>query len=84
MVALGAVDVALILSLILDMSVIQTFLGHEPEWFCVLYPYVLHPLRGFIQTASMYMVVAVSAERFKVGIENRPQESVAIIDGVCG
>jgi predicted membrane-bound spermidine synthase len=29
------------------------------------YPYFLHPAKGMIRTATIYMVVAISAERFK-------------------
>ena len=29
------------------------------------YPYFLHPAKGMIRTSTIYMVVAISAERYK-------------------
>ena len=34
-------------------------------WYKLLYPKVIHPLKGVVRSASIYMVVAVAAERFK-------------------
>ncbi len=50
---------------LLIIFLLQSFLGYEPTWFRLLYPHFLHPLRGFVQTSAIYMVVAVSAERFR-------------------
>lgn len=58
-------DFLLILDVMGEMSIIGVFMGKEPMWFKVLYPWIIHPIRGFIQTTSMYMVVAVSTERFQ-------------------
>ena len=30
-----------------------------------LFPYVIHPIKGMVQTSAIYMVVAVAAERYK-------------------
>ncbi len=43
----------------------QVFIGSEPEWFRVLYPHLLHPLRGFVQTSAIYLVIAVAVERYQ-------------------
>ena len=34
-------------------------------WFKLSYPYFWHPAKGMIQTSTIFMVVAVSAERFR-------------------
>ena len=35
----------------------------DPEWFTALFPFVLSPLKFIARTASIFMVVAISAER---------------------
>ncbi|TRY76614.1 hypothetical protein TCAL_13459 [Tigriopus californicus] len=65
LIILSFCDFLLILDVMGEMSIIGVFMGKEPMWFKVLYPWIIHPLRGFIQTTSMYMVVAVSTERFQ-------------------
>lgn len=65
LITLSFSDFLLILDVVLEMSFIGIFMSEEPHWFRVSYPYLLHPLRGFIQTTAIYMVVAVSSERFK-------------------
>ncbi len=51
------------------MSITSSFLGvfwgTEPTWFKLAYPYFFHPGRGIIQTAAIYMVVAVATERYR-------------------
>ncbi|XP_059083030.1 uncharacterized protein LOC131880413 [Tigriopus californicus] len=65
LITLSFSDFLLILDVVVEMSLIGIFMSKEPHWFKVSYPYILHPLRGFIQTTAIYMVVAVSSERFK-------------------
>ena len=36
-----------------------------PEWYNKTYPYVWHPIKGISLSATIFMVVAVSAERFR-------------------
>ena len=65
LIGLVITDTLLIANLIVEMSVIGVFLAEEPLWYILAYPYLLHPLRGFIQTGTIYMVLAVATERFK-------------------
>ena len=37
----------------------------EPGWFILTYPYFWHPFKGIILTITIYMMVAISAERFR-------------------
>jgi len=63
--ALALVDSMLLLRLVFETAVIQTFMEEPPHWYKLAYPTVVHPLKGFFSTASIYMVVAVAAERYK-------------------
>ena len=36
----------------------------DPEWFTVVFPFLLSPVKFIARTASIFMVVAISAERF--------------------
>ena len=58
-------DTVLIIILVLEMSIVGVFMKAEPYWYVVSYPYVVHPGRGIIQTAAIFMVVAVSTERYR-------------------
>ena len=33
--------------------------------YIITYPYIFHPIRGIIQTAAIFMVVAVTTERYR-------------------
>ncbi len=46
-------------------SIINEFLSEEPLWFKLSYPYLWHPLKGMVHSATIFMIVAVSAERFR-------------------
>ena len=37
----------------------------EPTWFRVMYPYFWHPFKGIIVTVTIYLMLAISAERFR-------------------
>lgn len=63
--ALAVVDGALLVYLVAETAAIRTFSSEPPYWYRLAYPYLLHPLKGFVQTAAIYMVVAISAERYK-------------------
>ena len=62
---LAVVDTLLILDIMLEMSVIGVFLDSEPDWYKLAYPYIFHPGRGILQTAAIFMVTAVSTERYR-------------------
>ncbi len=63
--ALTIVDTVLIANLVLEMSVIGVFMKKEPYWYIVTYPFIIHPGRGMIHTSAIFMVVAVSTERYR-------------------
>ena len=66
LVALSVVDTLLIVQTVGDTAILGVFsTGRLPAWYCALYPMLFHPLKGIIQTMTIYMVVAVSAERYK-------------------
>lgn len=62
---LTSVDTILILILVVEMSILGVFMKKEPHWYIVLYPSLIHPGRGIVQTAAIFMVVAVSTERYR-------------------
>ena len=37
----------------------------EPDWYKISYPYFWHPWKGIIVTVNIYLMVAISAERFR-------------------
>ncbi|TRY77431.1 hypothetical protein TCAL_07428 [Tigriopus californicus] len=65
LITLATCDSLLIIYFIMEKSIVETFSYEEPLWYRVAYPYILHPLRGIIETATVYMVVAISADRFR-------------------
>ena len=59
----------LLLYYVLDFGVVTTFNRSvpgsvEPLWYRLSFPY-LHPFKGFCLSASIFMVVAISAERHR-------------------
>ena len=62
---LAIVDTLLIGDLILEISIVETFMQKEPLWYILAYPYFIHPGRGIIQTSAIFMVVAVATERYR-------------------
>ena len=59
-------DTILLTILVLEMSIIGVFMKSEPVWYVVSYPYLVHPARGIVQTGAIFMVVAVSTERYRL------------------
>lgn len=57
-------DSILIIFYLLSSAVIGS-LNEAPTWWKLLFPYVFHPLKAVSFSASIFMVVAVSAERYK-------------------
>ena len=63
---LAIVDMLVIIHLVLEMSILGVFVkSGEPMWYILSYPYLIHPARGIIQTAAIFMVVAVATERYR-------------------
>ena len=67
-------DTLLLFYYILDMGIVGTFIRSkcetcEPYWYRVLYPYMLHPLKNIALTSSIFMVVAISAERHRAIVD---------------
>ena len=65
LIGLAVVDILLVVDLGLGTSIFGVFLKEEPHWYVVTYPFLIHPGRGFIRTSAIYMVVAVSTERYR-------------------
>ena len=65
LMSLAAVDSLVIVFFVTDLSLVGQFLEREPAVYRVTYPYLMHPLRNMVLTASIYMVAAISAERYK-------------------
>ena len=62
LIFLSITDTVLIVFFLLMSSC--TVLAKEPQWFVLIFPYLLWPLGNIAITASVLMVVAVSTERF--------------------
>eukprot|EP00095_Tigriopus_kingsejongensis_P000660 maker-scaffold311_size212931-snap-gene-1.16 protein:Tk00660 transcript:maker-scaffold311_size212931-snap-gene-1.16-mRNA-1 annotation:"hypothetical protein ETSY2_36450" len=65
LICLAIADNLLIFVSIGETAIVGTFMNIHPTWYKLCYPYLLHPLKGMVQTATIFMVVAVSAERYK-------------------
>jgi hypothetical protein len=70
LMALSIVDSLLIFVEVAETSIMGTLNDNAdamdpPTWYRLAYPYLLYPMKGMIRTATIYMVVAISAERFK-------------------
>ena len=66
--SLAITDCLLIVDSCITKSIIPNWAntdGIEPYWFRVSFPAFWHPFKGIIVTITIYMVVAVSAERFR-------------------
>ena len=37
----------------------------EPGWFISTFPYFWHPIKGIVRTITIYMMVVISAERYR-------------------
>ena len=61
-------DNLLIIDSFIQKSLIPYFTSNapfEPEWFKISNPYFWHPFKGIIVTVTIYLMVAISAERFR-------------------
>ena len=67
-IRLSILDCLLIMDSFVQKSIIPYFTSIsplEPTWFRFTFPYFWYPFKGIIVTVTMYMVVAISAERFR-------------------
>ena len=65
---LSIFDCFLIVDSIVQKSIVPYFSndsGEEPDWFKITFVYLWYPFKGIILTATIYMMVAISAERFR-------------------
>ena len=62
--AMAIIDIILIAVTVLEMSIIGIFMKKEPQWYVLVYPSLIHPTRGILQTMAIFMVVAVATERY--------------------
>lgn len=61
-------DCFLIVDSFVQKAIVPYFskdIGEEPAWFVITFPFVWYPFKGMIVTATIYMMVAISAERFR-------------------
>ncbi|TRY77004.1 hypothetical protein TCAL_02696 [Tigriopus californicus] len=65
LMCLAIADSLLIFVSIGETAIVGTFMTTHPTWYKLCYPYLVHPLKGIVQTATIFMIVAVSAERYK-------------------
>ena len=65
LMCLALVDSLLIVVSVIETAVIGTFMNTLPMWYKLAFPYFLNPFKGMVHTATIFMVVAVSAERYK-------------------
>ena len=66
--SLSVADLALVVVMVVDKCIAYHYMTYntvEPLWFRLAYPYFWHPIKGIFLCATIYMVVAVSAERFR-------------------
>lgn len=63
------VDSLLLFHYVVDQGIVGTFWRSkgppEPVWYRVSFPFVFHPIKSIFLVASIFMVVAVSAERHR-------------------
>ncbi len=65
LVALAAVDSFVIAYNVMEKAFVETFCSSEPLWYRAAYPHLLHPLNGVVESMSVFLVVAISAERYR-------------------
>ena len=55
-------DTIMVIFFLLDFMTTNVF-GKMPDWYKFLYPYFIHPGKAIFVSATVFMVVAVSADR---------------------
>ena len=61
--SLAVADILLIIEMVVERSLVYHF--NEPLWYVRTYPYFWHPIKGIFLSATMFTIVAVSAERYR-------------------
>ena len=56
------IDTMVVIFFVIE-SMTNHVIGYEPQWYKILYPYVLHPGKAISLSASVFMVVLVAADR---------------------
>ena len=65
---LAVVDSLLLIDMLIQKTTIPYFTNLsplEPDWYKISYPYFWHPWKGIIVTVTIYLLVAISAERYR-------------------
>lgn len=63
LIYLAVVDLLLILTFILEFSILNEFLQGQPYWYRMMFPYFVHPLKHILLSLCIFLMVAVSSER---------------------
>ena len=50
---MAVVDALLIVNCVAEFSIFNIFLGHQPNWYILAFPYFLHPLKV---SWTLYMI----------------------------
>ena len=62
-------DILILIYYVIDYGMVGVFVRGfhlpEPEWYVLLFPYLFHPFKSIFISASIFMVVAISAERHR-------------------
>ena len=56
------IDTLLVIFFVID-AFTENIIGYEPQYYKILYPYVLHPGKAISLSSSIFMVVVVAADR---------------------
>ena len=65
--SLAVADSLLIIEMVVEKTVVYHYYlvyDTQPQWYIQTYPYFWHPFKGIFMCATIFMVVAVSADRF--------------------
>ena len=61
--SLAVCDVGLIMDMMVQKYV--TYYLDNQLWYSLSFPYFWHPMKGILLSASIFIIIAVSAERFR-------------------
>ena len=83
-------DSLLIIDSFIQKSLLPYFTRNaplEPDWFKISNPYFWHPFKGIIVTVTIYLMVAISAERFRAvcyPLSKRQVSTMMLVDILYG
>ena len=80
--SLALVDSLLLLDMLIQKTIIPYYTNlspAEPEWYKLSYPYFWHPFKGVIATVTIYLMVAISAERYRAVCYPLSRRHVSVI-----